>query len=93
MFYVESRHRVHKSGNNNQIRRENADLVGEGRLGVGSGEGAVYGAALVEDVASHGDGAQREPEEALLRADPDKIHKKPSRIKQAANQSNGTDAE
>lgn len=45
-------------------------LVGV-RRPVGFGEGTVDGAALVEDEAAHGDGAQGEPEEALLREDAD----------------------
>lgn len=53
-----------------ESRNQDADLVGV-RQFVGFGEGAVDGAALVEDEAAHGDGAQGEPEEALLRADPD----------------------
>lgn len=80
-----------------QVKRieQNADLVGEGctpRGRVGVGKGAVDGAALVEDEPAHGDGAQGEPEEALLRTDPRGTHKKPSRVNQSVNQSKGADA-
>jgi hypothetical protein len=54
-------------------------LVGV-RRPVRFGEGAVDGAALVKDEAAHGDGAQGEPEEALLRVDPDPTSKKTNRI-------------